>query len=219
MRKNITKSNPKLKGSEMFYQNQNGKRNTTSSNNTRKTIIRNPNNNMLNKISPIKTQPNKKVNLGINGINNNNTSNNSTPNINNNRKFNYPVKNFNDIENGLEKNKYMNYSLRNKNKNIKKELSDKNILDEIKEIDYKESNDNDIIEENKINVKKGAITDEEKFKKISKVNNGGIDIKKSYQKEFKNKRYYGYDDRHNLEGPINNHTVYVSVYTKKNNKN
>jgi len=219
LKKKITKSNPKFKGSEFFYQSQNGKGNTTPSNNNRKTIIRNSNNNMLNKISPIKTLPNKKVNLELNDINKNNNYNPPVSNNNNNSKFHYSIRNFNNIENGIDKNKYMNYSIRNKVKSIKKELSNKNMLDEIKEIEYNESNENDNIEENKIDTKKGAITDEEKFRKISKVNNGGIDVKKSYQKEFKNKRYYGYDDRHNLEGPINNHTVYVSVYTKKNNKN
>ena len=35
-------------------------------------------------------------------------------------------------------------------------------------------------------------------------------------KVFKAKNYYGYDERHNLEGPINNHSYYVSVYSKKN---
>ena len=33
-------------------------------------------------------------------------------------------------------------------------------------------------------------------------------------KDFKIKNYYGYDERHNLEGPINNHSYYVSVYSK-----
>ena len=48
---------------------------------------------------------------------------------------------------------------------------------------------------------------------LSKKKN--YDIKKNNQRDYRNKRYYGYDDRHNLEGPINNHSVYVSVYTKK----
>ena len=55
----------------------------------------------------------------------------------------------------------------------------------------------------------------DKFRKISKVNNGGIDVKKSYQKEFKTKRYYGYDDRHNLEDTINNHVendIYIEPF-------
>ena len=32
---------------------------------------------------------------------------------------------------------------------------------------------------------------------------------------LKIKNYYGYDERHNLEGLINNHSYYVSVYSRK----
>ena len=219
VKKKITKSNPKFKESEFFYKSQNGKGNIVTSNNNRRTVIRNANNNMITKLSPIKTQPNKIVNFEQNDLNKNNTYIAPSTHNNNNSKYHYSIRNSNNMENGLEKNKFVNYSLRNKDKSAKKELSNKNMLDEIKEIEYNDSNENDNIEDNKIDLKKGAITDEEKFRKISKINNGGVDIKKSYQKEFKNKGYYGYDDRHNLEGPINNHTVYVSVYTKKNNKN
>lgn len=48
--------------------------------------------------------------------------------------------------------------------------------------------------------------------------NNKKDVKNSYQKEIINKRYYRYDDRHNLEGTVNNHSVYASVYSKKSNK-
>ena len=90
------------------------------------------------------------------------------------------------------------------------------MLAEIKEIDYNESNDNEKIEENKIDIKKGDVKNREKIKKIQNINNGGIKVIKNPEtKDYKNKRYYGYDDRHNLEGTINNHSVYVSVYTKK----
>lgn len=53
----------------------------------------------------------------------------------------------------------------------------------------------------------------------TKINNQN-DKKYTY-KEFKIKNYYGYDERHNLEGPINNHSYYVSVYSRKkvNQKN
>ena len=45
------------------------------------------------------------------------------------------------------------------------------------------------------------------------------DYKLAAKKETINKRYYGFDDRHNLEGNvINNHTYYESVYSKKSNK-
>ena len=219
-RKKITKSNPKIQGSNFFYQSQNNKVNTTPINSTRHSTNRN-NNNIINKISPIKTVQNNKINIDINKINkndNNNEINNNTTNQNNNSKFHYSIRNFNNVENNLPKNNYKNYSLINKDNKIKKELSKQNMLTEIKELEYNESNDNDLIEDNKtsINLKKGAITDEEKLKKTQRINNTGIkDMKKSYQKEFKNKKYYGYDDRHNLEGTINNHTTYVSKYTKK----
>lgn len=220
-RKKITKSNPKIQGSNFFYQSQNNKVNTTPINSTRYSTNRN-NNNIINKISPIKTVQNNKINIDINKINkndnNNEIINNNTTNQNNNSKFHYSIRNFNNVENNLPKNNYKNYSLINKDNKIKKELSKQNMLTEIKELEYNESNDNDLIEDNKtsINLKKGAITDEEKLKKTQRINNTGIkDMKKSYQKEFKNKKYYGYDDRHNLEGTINNHTTYVSKYTKK----
>ena len=220
-RKKITKSNPKFQGSNFFYQSQNNKVNTTPINSTRYSTNRN-NNNIINKISPIKTVQNNKINIDINKINkndnNNEIINNNTTNQNNNSKFHYSIRNFNNVENNLPKNNYKNYSLINKDNKIKKELSKQNMLTEIKELEYNESNDNDLIEDNKtsINLKKGTITDEEKLKKTQRINNTGIkDMKKSYQKEFKNKKYYGYDDRHNLEGTINNHTTYVSKYTKK----
>ena len=220
-RKKITKSNPKIQGSNFFYQSQNNKVNTTPINSTRYSTNRN-NNNIINKISPIKTVQNNKINIDINKINkndnNNEIINNNTTSQNNNSKFHYSIRNFNNTENKSSQNNYKNYSLNNKDNKIKKELSNKNMLTEIKELEYNESNDNDLIEDNKtsINLKKGAITDEEKLKKTQRINNTGIkDMKKSYQKEFKNKKYYGYDDRHNLEGTINNHTTYVSKYTKK----
>jgi hypothetical protein len=42
-----------------------------------------------------------------------------------------------------------------------------------------------------------------KYRQAIKKNNG------------KMKTYYGYDERHTLEGSINNHTTYVSVYSRK----
>ena len=46
-------------------------------------------------------------------------------------------------------------------------------------------------------------------------------FKKMPDKNFKIKNYYGYDERHNLEGTINNHSYYVSVYSRQqaNKKN
>lgn len=219
IKKKIIKSNPKYQGSEFVYPNKsiNGNGANTPSYNNRRIINRsNTNNGIANEISPLKTQPDKKIYINNNNINQ--TNNNTTPIIpeNSNNKFHYSIKHFNNVDNNREKNKYMNYSLTNKDKNIQKEKSKKNVLTEIKEIDYNESNDNEIIEEKKLSIKKGAITDDEKLRKTTNISNGGIkDVKKNIQKDYKNKRYYGYDDRHNLEGTINNHSVYVSVYTKK----
>ena len=220
-KKKITKSNPKLQGSEFFYQskNMNGNGGNTPNYNNRRIINRsNTNNGIVNKNSPLKTQPDKKIiymnNKNINQPNKTNTS--PVIPINNNNKFHYSLKHYNNCDNNREKNKYMNYSLMNRDKNIQKEKSKKNVLTEIKEIDYNDSNDNDFIEEKKLDIKKGVNTDDENFRKTQNISNGAInDIKKNNQRDYRNKRYYGYDDRHNLEGPINNHSVYVSVYTKK----
>jgi len=216
IKKKVTKSNPKIQGSEFFYQTKNINRNGASTpvyNNRR--IIDN-NDGMIKKISPIKTLPNKVIYSDVN-YKNQKMSITPTNNTLNNNKFHYSIKHFNNQDNNYtEKNKYMNYSLTNKDKNNKTEKSKKNMLAEIKEIDYNESNDNEKIEENKIDIKKGDVKNREKIKKIQNINNGGIKVIKNPEtKDYKNKRYYGYDDRHNLEGTINNHSVYVSVYTKK----
>ena len=224
IKKKIVKSNPKFQVSEFFYQSQpnlsnhNNNTNTNinlnnSANNCKIINRRNNNkNSLINQISPKKTLPNNIINnTEIKNINNNNTS---TTN-----KFHYSIKKFDNIDNILERNKYLNHSSMNREKIINKDLSKKNMLAEIKEIEYNESNDNDIIEEEKALTKNGAFIDEEKIIKRPNSNTHQIkDIKKANQKEFKTKRYYGYDDRHNLEGTINNHSVYVSVYSKKTNK-
>ena len=168
-----------------------------------------------------KMEKSKKIDI----IPNNETENNINSNTNqsnvNNNKFHYSVKNFNDKKNNYDNSKYINHRTKNEDK-ILKETSNQKLLSEIKELDYIENNDNVIIEGNKSNsIKKDVIIGKQKLRKTqnnpsSIVNN---DMKNSYQKDFKNKRYYGYDDRHNLEGTINNHTIYVSVYTKKENKN
>ena len=210
----------------------NQSQNTTSNGNGRSTsnyinrrIIQKSANNkgIIKKISPIKTVNNKRIYVDKtnppNSTDQSKKINTNTESTANNNKFHYSVKNFSNNENHLERNKYMNYSLMNTNKSVKKESPKKNILEEIKEVDYNESNTNEAIEENKIDMKKGVITDDEKLRNKKNIINGGInETKKSYVKDYKNKRYYGYDDRHNLEGTINNHTVYYSNYTKKKDK-
>lgn len=37
-----------------------------------------------------------------------------------------------------------------------------------------------------------------------------------YYKDNKQKNYYGFDERHNLEDTIDNHAYYESIHSKKN---
>ena len=98
-------------------------------------------------------------------------------------------------------------------------------------------NDN-AVEENKQNIKKIPLGEGENYKKYTKANNNvsvnsSINInntntnsntitndtknqigKKIIENGFKTKKYYGYDS-YNMEGTINNHSYYESVYSKK----
>ena len=219
-RQKNTKSNPKNQKTEFVYQSQNNQLNQ----NLNKSIVRSNTNNknsLRNKKSTRKSFNNKKIDIIPNNETENNINSNTNQSNANNNKFHYSVKNFNDKKNNYDSSKYINHRAKNEDK-ILKETSNQKLLSEIKELNYIESNDNEIMEGNKSNsIKKDVIISEQKLRKTqnnpsSIVNN---DMKNSYQKDFKNKRYYGYDDRHNLEGTINNHTIYVSVYTKKENKN
>ena len=51
-------------------------------------------------------------------------------------------------------------------------------------------------------------------KKFNKIINNNQN-KNLFDKGVKGKNYYGFDERHNLEGVINNHSYYVSLYSKK----
>ena len=222
IRKKIIKSNPKVQ--EVKNNNINGNMNTTSPNHSNKRlIIKNNINDVINKISPIKI-PNKTAYIDIGKRTRKNIikviSSRNNNNNNGNNKVNYSIKNYNKLNTNSERIQNKNYPLINKDKNIQKEKAEKNSLEEIKEIDYNESNENEIIEENNnINGKKRGVTEDEKFKKIKNFTNGAIkDSRNNHQKDIKNKRYYGYDDRHNLEGIINNHSIYYSNYTTKTDK-
>ena len=223
MRKKIIKSNPKIQETKNNNNNNiNGNMNTTNPNyNNRRLINRNNINGVINKTSPIKI-PNITAYIDIGKRTRKNVIKVISSSNNNNgiNKVNYSIKNYNKINTNLDKNQNKNYSSINKDKNIKKEKPEKNALEEIKEIDYNESNENEIIEENNnINGKKRGVTEDEKFKKIKNFTNGAIkDSRNNHQKDIKNKRYYGYDDRHNLEGIINNHSIYYSNYTTKTDK-
>ena len=226
--KKIIKMNPNSQErSEFFYQGQNikgyGSGNNTPNYINRKIIQRNNTDNGLGKkISPSKTQQNKRIIINKENQSNSTYKTNNRPNstnTNNSNKFHYSIKHFSNTDNDSEGNKYISFSSMNKNKNIKKESPKKNILSEIKELDYNENNDNDIIKEKKIGTKNKVIIDEEKLRKKQSVYNGGVkEIKKESKNDVKSKRYYGYDDRHYLEGIVNNHSMYVSVYTKKAEK-
>lgn len=122
-------------------------------------------------------------------------------------KFHYSVKKFDNMENDLEKKKKFSHVLINEDKLIKKDISKNNLLTEKKDLNF--SQNNAAIKDNKINMPQQQNVNINKTK----------DYKLAAKKETINKRYYGFDDRHNLEGNvINNHTYYESVYSKKSNK-
>ena len=154
-----------------------------------------------------KTIPKKKIDININD--------NQNYSINNNQKNNKI----------LEKKKFI--TIANMENNIQNDLSTKVLLTE---------KDNNLINKNVIQpikptIKKATINTSNaeeknkiKYNKNDSSNNTKINNqneKKYTYKEFKIKNYYGYDERHNLEGPINNHSYYVSVYSRKkvNQKN
>lgn len=125
----------------------------------------------------------------------------------NGNKFHYSVKKFDNMENDLEKKKNFSHVLINEDKRIKKDISKNNLLTEKKDLNF--SQNNAAIKDNKINMPQQQNVNINKTK----------DYKLAAKKETINKRYYGFDDRHNLEGNvINNHTYYESVYSKKSNK-
>ena len=125
----------------------------------------------------------------------------------NGNKFHYSVKKFDNMENDLEKKKKFSHVLINEDKRIKKDISKNNLLTEKKDLNF--SQNNAAIKDNKINMPQQQNVNINKTK----------DYKLEAKKETINKRYYGFDDRHNLEGNvINNHTYYESVYSKKSNK-
>ena len=78
---------------------------------------------------------------------------------------------------------------------------------------------NKIIEENKNIKKEGNEEENYKNKKYTKINNNANVnnqiSKRISDKNFKSKNYYGYDDVNNIEGAINNHSYFESVYSNK----
>ena len=93
----------------------------------------------------------------------------------------------------------------------------------VKEVNYtnKNSRVNSIKEMEKVNkkVNRNNISSNNNNVVVNNNNNNNKNFKKYTEKGFKDKNYYGYDERHNLEGTINNHSYYVSVYSRKNTIN
>ena len=180
-------------------------------------------NSLCHQITPKKALQKKKINI----------------NLTDNLKYSI---NYDNLYNILQKNnKYINnYTKMNLGNSIS--LGNKTLNDIPKKTVLTEENENDnknCIQKIKPSLKKAIINESEnpikRFNKnqtnthiyISKANNNNNSnnnsnnannqaSKKMSDKVFKAKNYYGYDERHNLEGPINNHSYYVSVYSKKN---
>ena len=89
--------------------------------------------------------------------------------------------------------------------------TNKNILYEPKLLTDDESNYRNKKVKNKGTTqnKEILVTEGEKYIKNSKYSNN------FYYNETKNKNYYGYDERHNLEDTIDNHAYYESVHSRK----
>ena len=114
-------------------------------------------------------------------------------------------------------------SVENNNNNNKKEKSyifinrrnekqsNKNILSEPKLLTDDESNYKRKILKNKniIQNKEILVTENKKYNKNKKISTN------FYYNETKNKNYYGYDERHNLEDTIDNHAYYESFHSRK----
>ena len=162
--------------------------------------MNNPNENQTyHQITPTKVIQNKKLDLTVN--NNNKTNYSINNNINNYHNNNI-----------LEKNNFINNCKMMTDKNIPKGEKSKKILLTEQEDIY----NNNLIEKNK-NIKKDNEEENYKNKKYSKINsnpNNQISKRKS-DKNFKSKNYYGYDEANNMEGAINNHSYFESVYTRK----
>ena len=141
--------------------------------------------------------------------------------INLNDRYNYSINNYENANNGIEQNNYTNnHTMINRENKAQNDLSKKIILTE-------EGNNNhsgkNVVKQGNTNSKKtiiNPINQEDNgstgSKKYNKNNvNNNQNTKKIFDKGIKGKNYYGYDERHNLEGTINNHSYYVSLYSRK----
>ena len=121
-------------------------------------------------------------------------------------KKKFSIKNFKHINNYINQKRFSN-TIISKENTARNELKPKILISEDKNI-YK-SNKN-IMQKNKLTVRNSQINNKEN--KTKQKNNKNYLIKKSNEKL---KNYYGYDERHPLEGTINNHSTFVSIYSRK----
>ena len=194
-----------------------------NNNNNKKRII-------ISKIKRKTVLPNHKVieyfHSNINSPDGNQTYNRKTPTKinkykkmditvnNNNNKTYYSInnKNNNHHNNTLEKNNLIKNCKMMSDKNVPQRERSKKILLTEQEVIY----NNNLKEKNK-NIKKEGKEENyinKKYHKISSNANSQISKRRS-DKIFKAKNYYGYDEANNMEGAINNHSYFESVYSRK----
>ena len=113
--------------------------------------------------------------------------------------------NIDDNNNNKKEKSYIIMNRRNEKQ------TNKNILYEPKLLTDDESNYRNKKVKNKGTTqnKEILVTEGEKYIKNNKYSNN------FYYNETKNKNYYGYDERHNLEDTIDNHAYYESVHSRK----
>ena len=135
----------------------------------------------------------------------------------NSNKSNISISNkkYNNRDIILEKNKLFNNSTTINNENIRQgNLSKKILLSEQK---MSNKNNDEKINEKNQNLKKWVKNKEDSnYKKYKKIDYTNKQItKKNPEENLISKNYYGYDDRNNLEGAINNHSYFESIYSRK----
>ena len=234
--KNTKTFNNNDQSKDLMNKNDNNNNNEDPNINTNININNELNNNINNRriiISKIKrktVKPNHKVieyfHNNINNSNENQVYHRNTPKKiiqnkkiditvnNNNNKTNYSINNkINNYHNNiLERNNLINNSKMTSDKNVLQGEKSKKLLTE-QEVIY----NNNMIDKNK-NIKKEANEEENlKNKKYNKINNNANNqiSKRISGKNLKAKNYYGYDEANNVEGAINNHSYFESVYSRK----
>ena len=101
----------------------------------------------------------------------------------------------------------LNY-VKNRGEKIKNDTTERKLLTD-DEANYRSNNYQTPLEKINNIQNKEIITDNKKFIKDNKIPSN------IYYKDSKQKNYYGYDERHNLEDTINNHAYFESVHSKK----